>query len=612
MAITQNLSEKDIKFLKALKSQGVGAEEALTRLQKVKSQIQSQQTPSSPPVMPAKEVKNMLQSGYMPQGKSLKSGGSLSGLEEGKPFLGGLLESSFEKSIRENTNIDNYQKESMLNQAKNPLVKVGENTLEAAKQGKDQIVEGLGTTIKGVNPFDGQQSVQDRARNVWRGLTRTTGGALGTVFSPISGAVESLPTPIKNPVQWGLNLPNEAIMAGVKGVGSLAGADVNSEDFYRDFVEPAQIAGTVLGAKYAKPISKVAKNTVKGVGKTLNFLKEEAISKSTGMGKDTRIELRDNPFIKAAEKGDLTRESLSGEVLSNIDRFLKENSEIGNKYKPLRDKRVPVDLGKNWFGNELNRLGLKFEKGKLKATAESEIRNKADVAAIQDLYSKYGNNKLNSNTFLNLRKDLAELADFGNFASDSMQAWARSFRKQLNKEGIKQIKGLKELDSSLAPRLEAAKKFKKEFVTQDFQGNTTLKDTAISRIANITGKGKEKSLQRLKEILPEVDKKAKALKALDDVLAASEKKVGNYTKGILDSVSSGGVGLGVLTGNPLMAGGSLVYKAATNPQTVSKILQGYGKIKNTQKVQLPKIPNLNLVKNALKFAPSMQLNNQST
>lgn len=57
------------------------------------------------------------------------------------------------------------------------------------------------------------------------------------------------------------------------------------------------------------------------------------------------------------------------------------------------------------------------------------------------------------------------------------------------------------------------------------------KDNFMSLLETITNKGKEMKLDRLREIIPDIEAKSNSLKAVADIDAAMGSKVGTYTRG---------------------------------------------------------------------------------
>ena len=68
------------------------------------------------------------------------------------------------------------------------------------------------------------------------------------------------------------------------------------------------------------------------------------------------------------------------------------------------------------------------------------------------------------------------------------------------------------------------KNIKKDFFNRD----GTLKDNALSKLSNLTKKGNEARLERVKVLIPDIEPQINAIKALEDVKLANGQKVGTY------------------------------------------------------------------------------------
>lgn len=65
---------------------------------------------------------------------------------------------------------------------------------------------------------------------------------------------------------------------------------------------------------------------------------------------------------------------------------------------------------------------------------------------------------------------------------------------------------------------------KKDF----FNPDNTLKDNALSKLSNLTKKGNEARLERVKQLIPDIEPQINAIKALEDIKLANGQKVGSY------------------------------------------------------------------------------------
>ena len=127
-----------------------------------------------------------------------------------------------------------------------------------------------------------------------------------------------------------------------------------------------------------------------------------------------------------------------------------------------------------------------------------------------------------------------------------------------------------DLDAKFAPERALLSKIKKTI----FNADGSIKDNAVSKIATLTGKGKEMALERMEKIIPGIREDLNILKAIEDIEYAKGQKVGTYMRTGL------GVGTGAVAGGPI---GAIVGAVITSPQVGVSLLRTYGKLKNISK-----------------------------
>jgi hypothetical protein len=106
----------------------------------------------------------------------------------------------------------------------------------------------------------------------------------------------------------------------------------------------------------------------------------------------------------------------------------------------------------------------------------------------------------------------------------------------------------------------------------DKKGN--IKDNAISKIATLTGKGKEMMLERMERVIPGITEDLNILKAIEDIDYAKGQKVGSYGRAMI------GAGGGAVVGGPV---GAILGAIATSPQVGVSLIRSYGKAKGMAK-----------------------------
>ncbi len=337
-----------------------------------------------------------------------------------------------------------------------------------------------------------------------------------------------------------------------------------------------KVAGTVAKAGInAEPIviaGKTAKAAVKGAANTGKF----GLAQLSGLSPDTINTIVNNSDFSAAQKGTLTRQSVADKVLKATQGKLDDLSDTGKAYEGVRKATGKVGLPADSFGGLLRKKGIKVEmvddglKVKLSTDIDTSIPiTKAELAELEDFANlTAGKTEFTPAQFLNVRNKLTQMSKFDSAKSDAFRTFAKELRKEWNDMGRGQVKGLQQLDDTYSPLIDEVSALKKDFVEMGPNGEATLKDSALSKIANLTRKGSEKKLARVQELVPEIADEINAIKALEDVQISSGQKVGTYLRGGL-----GAVGIG--TGNvPAIA-----VSILTSPTFVVPVLKFYGKLK---------------------------------
>jgi hypothetical protein len=382
--------------------------------------------------------------------------------------------------------------------------------------------------------------------------------------------------------EWANNNPREAqnLEAVVNIASALpigAGAKVGvraGETAVKPLMEIAEqgIKGSV------KSLEKVGTNIGRGAVRIGGDIAEKTpnigkygVSQVTGFSPETIETIIKTPgaFTKE-EMSKISRESVFGKVNEKVTKMIDDLSDTGKAYDPIRTSGEYVTIDKKFIPEMLEKYGFKVVNGKIASTTKSLTREKSDISALQNFMDNWGSKTvLEADEFLNMRKDLAELAKFGSISgkTGASETIAKGIRNELNARYRQEIPGLEDLDNQFSSRIEELGKVKG--IIFDKQGN--IKSNAISTIANLTGKGKEQQLKELKKIIPDIEEQVNILKAIQDIEATQGQKVGTYLRGTAGM--AGGFGVG----GPV---GALVGAIATSPTVALEILKAYGKMKN--------------------------------
>jgi hypothetical protein len=292
-------------------------------------------------------------------------------------------------------------------------------------------------------------------------------------------------------------------------------------------------------------------------------------SKLTGLNPQTVITAVTNPAaLSRAEREGLSRVNIATQVETALKKRIAEAGVTGAQYKKLiadtAGREIPIPS--NTVSDVLKKFGVELtESGKIKLTRESAPLSPTDVSALERFISQYGSETTaTTNSFLNTRKALDQLSDWEAGKTDIPSAIGRQLRKAYDSIGKNLIPGLKELDDKMSPQLKEIEQFKKHL----FNDKGELLDTGINTIANATGLGRDKVLNRLEKIVPGIGQQLQLVKALEDIASTSGNKVGTYTASLI------GGGAGLMGGG---IPGMIVGLAVASPAVTIPILKVYGK-----------------------------------
>jgi hypothetical protein len=323
---------------------------------------------------------------------------------------------------------------------------------------------------------------------------------------------------------------------------------------------------TKIASPVTKPLSSVANTVGEKVAGATNFV----VGQATGLQPDTITQIKNNPveFSKQAQL-DVTRPALAEKIGTAINERQTNLADTGKEYSGIRSYTEPIQVNPNYLENLIKeKTGLSVVDGKLKTSGSASVRLPGEVNSLQskllDVWQpEFAKGYLTADEFLNFRKDLGQMAynDSGIGKNGTLANLSDIMRAKVNTDIRPQIPGLAELDSQFAPQITELKALSKGLV--DKEGNLT--DTAINRIANATGKGKDPFLARLEELQPGVTQQIKILKAVEDIQNAKGSKVGTYGRAGLATA-------GAVTLNPYM----IVSAILSMPEIAIPLLRGVG------------------------------------
>jgi hypothetical protein len=392
-----------------------------------------------------------------------------------------------------------------------------------------------------------------------------------------------------------------------KGVETVAGSQPvqNAVGYYKRFKEAnpemagnveaignvvdlgASLTGAGVGTKVAgKAALKAGEKTLETTGKVVEKTAETAgkvsrfgVSQATGLNPSTIDQILKTPgMFTAKEMAKIDRESIANTVKSALDKRLEALSETGKEYDTIRKGVGKVVVPENTVSDVLGKYGIQVgENGKLITTAESVPLSSGDIASIEGFIKQYGSSQeMSGNAFLNARKALDNMAKWDANKTDVSQRISRDLRQAFDASGKEQLQGLAELDAKYAPEVKLLSGVKKKLLNPD----GSLKDTAISTLANLTGKGKEQILARMEKIIPGISEKVNILKSIEDIEHAQGQKVGAYFRGVGGALAGASVSGGT---------GAIIGAIVASPTIAISMLRNYAKVRNIAKESVEKI-----------------------
>jgi hypothetical protein len=330
-----------------------------------------------------------------------------------------------------------------------------------------------------------------------------------------------------------------------------------------------------LGTAIPAAIPIVGKALSAGLPATAKALRF-GVAKASGLTPDdiTTIITKPNEF-QAAKASGLNRINLGEMVNTRFTQLSDEVSELGPAYTNIRMLETPVTYKTNPFQEVLTKRGIGFEDGRIKLSKDSPALTGGDVSAIERVYSQYGfDNTLTPNQYLNFRQALDDIINWNAIKDPTRTKHsvdiAKELRRAYDSVAKVQVKGLKEADEAFAPVKSELGSLKKDFLT--FRDNQwTLSDTALTKIANATNKGRTEILKRLENYVPGITQQIQLVRALEGIEASSGNKVGAYAQSLLF-----GGGLLAVGSNPAFA---LITLAMAMPEVMVPILVKFGQLR---------------------------------
>ena len=320
---------------------------------------------------------------------------------------------------------------------------------------------------------------------------------------------------------------------------------------------------------------------------------EVFVNKLSGISKEERDFIKQNPdLIEEFLKGDKNSQGLLDMITERFDGLQLEKKLEGEEYEKIRTSNTPVKIS-----DLLNNISKRLKEAWLEFTNEWVKVNKNYTPTLNRKFEEMG-------AFLDELRKLwnsatAEDVWWARRQIDTLAKWEwmpagleadainiiRDVRGILDGELKKQIPEMKGLDESYKSTMAEIKEMKRDWFNKD----GTLKDSAYSKIRNLTNKGSNQpKLARLEKLLPWITEQLKGLAVAESVEKAGKQMVGQYANQIF------GVGWWIAAITSLMSGWlsawpiilGILWATLATPKNLVKLLKYQGKISgNFEKIK---------------------------
>lgn len=344
----------------------------------------------------------------------------------------------------------------------------------------------------------------------------------------------------------------------------------------------AKTAGTAA----TRGALEVATSVPQKIGQGLEATTRRTISQAASIDNNTLKQIIKNPKAFGKESiANYTREPFGEKLVQVYKKLDNEVGDGGKVYESIRKSGAQVEIPQNKVLETLSeKYGIiaRQDGGTVRLSYQGGGKTNldpGDIKALETFVNTYKGDVFNANKALNARMALSDMAGYGGNVTKNVQLVANDLRQNIFDPAMKKnIKGLKEIDAKFAPDRKALDSFRKEYFVKD-GGSYRLADNAISKLANLTGKGKEEALKRIKPLIPDIEEQINVSKAIENIRELAEKRVtGAYGAGAAPAV---GAVLGLGAGGPVGAVvGAVASSLITDPMKIVPIIRQYALKKN--------------------------------
>lgn len=473
--------------------------------------------------------------------------------------------------------------------------------------------------------FSSLKTADQGEKTLGKGLARSFGAGIATAGDVVGGAFEMAgegalgaikavtPEFIEKPIGKAFNTMFQSIGDTETAQKAFTEWDKFSKEnpALADTIEGAFEIATVMapGSKQVKTGIQTGKKLAvegvetglkagqKAIGKATDIAMEipkTAVSKASGVersalrtiyegAKKEGKEGVESLFTKA-KRGDITPEGELGRIKTGIDETIEALGETGKQYESIRGLDIKIKSPVSSFENTLKQRGVKFTEEGLDFSA-TNMADAGDINAVKKAYDlvKSKGVDMDASTILNTRQQLDDLINFQSQTTSKGQGLVKQLRTEIDTIAKEKIPKLAEIDKKYGETAQFLNKVKRDILNPD----GTFKDNAISKVRNLTNKSNQAKLERIKEIVPDIEERINALSAVEAVARASDIKVGDYVGSMFKSGAGGAVGGMAMGLDPVTSG--IVFAIASNPTVVTSTLNTIGKVVGTTQRQLVSI-----------------------
>ena len=288
----------------------------------------------------------------------------------------------------------------------------------------------------------------------------------------------------------------------------------------------AELAAWKLAAKWLKLPYKFGKNIL-----------EVFVNRLSWLTKEERDFIKNNPELtEEFLKWDKNSQTLLDRIKDRFDGLQLEKKLEGEEYDKIRNSNKLVEIGDmiSEISKRLKKWGLELTDKwvEVKKNYTSTLNNK--FGEMWDFINELRNlwNSATAEDVWWTRRQIDTLAKWegqpAGLEADAINL-IRDIRGILDSELKKQVPSLKDLDKTYISTINEIKELKQDWFNKD----GTLRDTAYSKIRNITKRGSNQpKLARLEKLLPWISEELRGLAVAESVEKAGKQMVGQYASQI--------------------------------------------------------------------------------